>query len=204
MLAERYCPAEMSEDILKSRQNHHCLVRIYLGRRRLMHQTQRRLKFFSLRNFPLHADQVEELNLPSEAYTKGMAEALANLHWRVRTDGADVEFFLGAPRGIENADYPLAEHSLWMLDYDCSRPIEADETGLRAIARAFWRKDPYFPRPSATDVQSQSLWEIFSAEYRRVGREIVKAYPREGEDMEALLALVDDALTMIEDTKGKF
>jgi hypothetical protein len=133
-----------------------------------------------------------------------MAEALATLHWRVRTDGTDVEFVLGAFRGVEEADLPLAAHPLWMLEYDCCKPIKADGKELEAIARAFWRNDPYYPRPGIADSQSQRVWEVFSAEYRRVGKEIVAAYPRDGEDLETLCALVDGALMMIEHTKGKF
>ena len=210
-LVDKYCPAELRQEISQSRKNQHCIIRIYLGRRRLMHHTQRPIKFFSLRNFPLHSDQAEELNLPCEIYTKGMAEALATLHWKLRIDGADVEFVLGAPRDTidddSGFDRPLAEHPLWMLDYDCSRPIAADETGLTAIARAFWRNDPYYPRPSTSEGDlrgDQRLWAIFSAEYRRVGREIVKAYPREGEDVEVLCALVDGAISTIEETRGRF
>jgi hypothetical protein len=213
LLVDKYCPAELRQEILESRENQHCLARIYLGRRRLMHKTQRRHGFFSLRNIPLHADQIEELGLPSDVYARAMAEALATLHWRMRTDGADVEFVLGAPRDTidddSGFDKPLSEHSLWMLDYDCSGPITADKdgTGPWNIARAFWRNDPYYPRPSTSEEDQRGdtrLWAIFSAEYRRVGREIVTAYPREGENVEALHAMVDSAISTIEATAGQF
>lgn len=205
LLIGTYCPEEMRDDISASRQNQHCLVRIYLGRRRLLHQTRGK-RFFSLRNFPLHADQAEELDLPCERYAKAMAEALATLHWAVGTDAADVEFVLGAPRdeapkeGYETLF--LGQHALWVLDFDCSRPIQANDAGLTAIARSFWRNDPYYPRPHRQEEHDQKLWEVFAAEYRRVGVEIVQR--RKEEDVDFLSGLVHGAITRIEETKGQF
>ncbi|KAG5914392.1 hypothetical protein E4U42_000516 [Claviceps africana] len=45
-------------------------------------------RFVDLRNFPIHSNQAEELHLPCERYAKAMAEVLAVLHWKVRTNGA--------------------------------------------------------------------------------------------------------------------
>ncbi|GAB0133799.1 hypothetical protein EsDP_00002195 [Epichloe bromicola] len=213
LLIDRYGPEEHRDELRESLLCHgkreHCLARIYLGRRRQMHhpdQRQQRPRFFSLRNLPIHADQAEELHLPCEEYAKSMAEALAVLHWRVRTNGADVEFVLGACREAGTADVstPLGEHAIWMLDFDCSRPIEADESGLESMTRAFWRNDPYYPQPHSAHERDRQLWDIFAAEYRRVGMEVVRAYPREGEDVEVLCALVDGVLTKIVETKGKW
>jgi hypothetical protein len=140
-----------------------------------------------------------------------MAEALAILHWKVRTNGADVELVLGAPRhdsnsrpDEDNETTPLGEHALWMLDFDCSRPIEADESGLESIARAFWRNDPYYPQPDSTCLRDRELWDVFAAEYKRVGREVVRASARRGEDVGVLCELVERAVTRIVDTRGKW
>lgn len=89
-----------------------------------------------------------------------MAEALATLHWKVRTNAADVEFVLGAPRVEYRAmrpAAPLGEHAIWMLDFDCSRPITADESGLESIARAFWRNDLYYPQSDSANKHDQEL-----------------------------------------------
>ncbi|CAG9992792.1 unnamed protein product [Clonostachys byssicola] len=199
-LVENYCPDELRDQILNSKENHHCLVRVYLGRKRRLNPKQRQTRFFSLRNFPLHINHAEEMALPCESYAKAMAEALATLHWKVRTDAADVEFVLASPRGDPEANTSaLGEHPLWMLDFDCSRPIKADDSGLTAIAKAFWGNDPYYPRPHSTDGRSQKLWDIFSAEYRRVGLEIVRVYPM-GETPEILSELVHAAIGRIEET----
>ncbi|KAG6012143.1 hypothetical protein E4U54_007701 [Claviceps lovelessii] len=209
-LIDEYGPEQHRQQLresLRDGKREHCLARLYLGRRRQMHQDQHRgPRFFSLRNFPIHSDQAEELRLPCEQYAKAMAEALAVLHWKVRTNGADVEFVLGASREAGEADTSasLGQHAIWMLDFDCSRPITADESGLEAIARAFWRNDPYYPQPHSAHKRDQQLWTIFAAEYRRVGMEVVQAHPREGEDVAVLCALVDGALAKMVETKDKW
>jgi hypothetical protein len=212
LLVKKYAPEQFRDKLegcFEGGQREHCLVRMYLGRRRHMRQTQHRgPRFFSLRNFPLHADQVEELELPCEDYARTMAEAMAMLHWDVRTDAADVEFVLGACRGAkaeaEGVETPLAHHALWLLDFDCSRSIRADESGLEVIAREFWRNDPYFPQPDSAHEKDQKLWEIFAREYQRVGTRIVQTSPREGENVEKLCALVRGAIVKIVETKGKW
>jgi hypothetical protein len=70
-LVAQYCPAELRAEILSSETNQDCLVRPYLGRRRTQahahghqHQPARaKFKAFSLRNYPLHVDQMEELGI---------------------------------------------------------------------------------------------------------------------------------------------
>ncbi|CAH0055533.1 unnamed protein product [Clonostachys solani] len=196
VLTERYCPQGMlPSQILNSPENRHCLVRIYLGRRRLMSGDKKRhlSRFFSLRNFPLHMDQVEELGLPCDVWAKAMGGALATIHWKLRVDGADIEFVLGAPRHTKANT--LSESALWVLDFDCCKPITADSVGLTAIARAFWRNDPYYPRPGTLNERDQELWSIFAEEYRRVGKEVL--------DIE-LHNLIDEAVSRIEETRGKF
>ncbi|KAG8407227.1 hypothetical protein J3458_020717 [Metarhizium acridum] len=214
LLVDKYSPVSHREVFRRSIEapdgkSQHCLVRLYLGRRRQARarkeQHHPRPQFFSLRNYPLHADQAEELQLPCKQYAKAMAEALATLNWQVRTDGNDVEFVLGAHRrGEEDPNMPLEDHAVWMLDFDCSRPIETNDSGLESIARAFWRNDPYFPQPGSTFDQGRELWDVFAAEYRRVGMEAARAYHREGEDVESLCALVEGTLRKIEETKGKW
>ncbi|EFZ03555.2 zinc finger domain protein [Metarhizium robertsii] len=173
----------------------HCLVHLYLGRRRpcSLGVPATRPEVFTLCNFPLHVDQMEELQLPCPKYAKAMAESLAMLHWEMRLSGARVKFVLGGRRGARrmSASTPLAESTVWMFDFDRLRPIQANVSGLISIARAFWRNSPYCPRPDST------LWNIFADEYRRVGKEKVQAYPRHGECVETLCDLVDGALNMI-------
>ncbi|KAL2817517.1 hypothetical protein BDW59DRAFT_165924 [Aspergillus cavernicola] len=82
---ERYCPAHLVSEIMNSDRNRDCLIRLNLGR----HLTQdtssySRFKAFSLRNYPLHVDQMEELGIPEQdivGYARTMAGALAAMHW---------------------------------------------------------------------------------------------------------------------------
>ncbi|KAK2591960.1 hypothetical protein QQS21_010332 [Conoideocrella luteorostrata] len=209
LLVDMYSP-EANRDMLKrdlySGKSEHCLARIYLGRRRQARpsQGQKRRRFFSLRNFPLHVDQAEELGLPCRDYAKAMAEALATLHWKFRTNAADVEFVLGARRGLGGSNIPLGQHVLWVLDFDCCQPIKADESGLELIARAFWRNDPYYPRAGSALDRDQELWDIFAAEYLQVGIKMARNYPRKGEMVEDLCTLVHGAVRRIVETKEKW
>lgn len=207
LLVEKYCPEEMRDTILKSRENQAYLVRIYLGSQRHVQQTERQVKFFSLRNFPLHVNQVKEMNLPAEKYAKAMGEALAFMHWQLRIDASDVEFVLGAAREEdgrldENDNVPLGRHALWLLDFDCCKPIDVNGDCITPIVRSFWRNDPYYPLPNGTTWEDHWLWEIFESEYRRVGLEAVQSSRREGEDVDHLTYLVHTAMNTIQATRG--
>ena len=110
------------------------LVRPFIGRRRLP-PSARPMRNFSLRNFPLHLDQIEELGLPVNDYAMAMADTLAFLHWGAVVDGKDVEFVLARPRspllqssssarpaqiGSEpfSSEGVCGEHAMWLLDFD--------------------------------------------------------------------------------------
>ena len=81
-LVEQYVPLNLAKDkehIKALPANQDCLARVYLGKRRQQNR-QRRSPFFSLRNFNLHVDQMEELGLDVPAFTNIMADTLAVLH----------------------------------------------------------------------------------------------------------------------------
>lgn len=64
--------------------------------------------FFSLRNYKLHVDQMQSLQLEAEKYATSMADAPAVLHWHMKIDGMDIEFALGSSsteRLLESAQY---------------------------------------------------------------------------------------------------
>jgi hypothetical protein len=99
-LVRMYCPQHLQQsDVLADPANRDCLARVYLGKRRardtpLVWTT--RGTGFSLQNFPLHLDQMIELDLPVCVYAMAMAETLAILHWDANVDGNDIEFVLGS------------------------------------------------------------------------------------------------------------
>jgi hypothetical protein len=94
--------APLSEFIKGNADDDACLIRPYLGRRRRYRQegsSKSRFQRFSLRNVPLHVDQMELLELNIESYAETMAEALTLMHWCAKIDANDVEFVLAPPRG---------------------------------------------------------------------------------------------------------
>lgn len=179
ILVDLYCPKSLRSQIKASEANQDCIIRPYLGRRRRL-EKQSKFQGFSLRNFPLHADQIEELALDGPLYARVMAETLADLYWRVHVDANDMEFVL-APRREDGAGQPeghpsdetvinsqtLGEHVVWILDFDCCREMSMDENGVKQAVRAFYRNDPYYPRPGC------ELWTIFKERFLEISQAIL-------------------------------
>ncbi|KAI0160397.1 zinc finger protein-domain-containing protein [Xylariaceae sp. FL1272] len=165
MLIEKYCPRELAHSISTDPRNHDCLIRPYLGRRRRGFNNTV-FSMFSLRNHPLHLDQIEDLGLDLFTYSRQMAEALAFMHWCAGIDANDVEFVLtplspGMPTQKAIPSSVLGDHRLWILDFDCCRPMTMDESGIEHAAAAFWRNDPYYPRPGKEQERDVELWALF-------------------------------------------
>lgn len=170
LLVERYCPPDLRPEILSSDTNRSCLIRPYLGRRGIQRTSEPgRSQAFSLRNFPLHIDQMMELGIPighRVLYARAMAEALATIHWLGQMDGNDIEFVLAPPPadGTHEGDTwvnILGPHALWILDFDLVRIITMNEHGVLQAVTAFQRNDPFYPRPGRGSI----LWEVFRKQY---------------------------------------
>ena len=191
-LIELYCKPAIQQSALDSTGNKNCLVRLYLGRRR---QSTRPGMFFTLKNFKLHLDQMEQLNLDTESFAKEMAFSLAVLHWRVEVDGRDVEFVLGSePNSSVNTTTPSSQKlqqikpgtstmpqgssldfqhrtvNIWLLDFNQCRRLSPDHDGILVAVDAFFINDPYYPRPSKSNKADHALWEVFRQEYLRVSQ----------------------------------
>ncbi|KAI4114211.1 MAG: hypothetical protein LQ345_004975 [Seirophora villosa] len=175
-IIERYCPEELTASIKSSKPDEDCLIRPYLGRRRLVpRRKQSQFRAFSLRNYPLHVDQIEELQLDGALYARVMAKTLASLYWIAHMDANDVEFVLAPPRhnqtDTESAGAHtmqssiLGDHCVWLLDFDCCRAMSQDEAGVQQAVAAFYRNDPFYPRPGRTDDRDQRLWEEFKDQF---------------------------------------
>ncbi|KAL2787102.1 hypothetical protein BJX66DRAFT_341572 [Aspergillus keveii] len=95
-LIDLFCPDNKKHLAKVDRANKDCLIRVLLGRRRYGSSRPGGSMFFSLRNYKLHVDQVEALQLDTAEYAVGMADALATIHWHTRIDGMDIEFVLEA------------------------------------------------------------------------------------------------------------
>ena len=191
-IIDAYCPESLRHSIKSSEPDQDCLVRPYLGRRRRLDR-QSQFKAFSLRNYPLHVDQMEEMGLDVDLYARTMAEALAYLYWEAHVDVNDVEFVLApAPSTTDDthAKPPrqpqifnsqlLGSHAMWILDFDCCRPMAMDEEGVEQAVTAFYRNDPFYPRPGKEDPRDQAIWQVFKDSFLEasldiLGRESVEA-----------------------------
>jgi hypothetical protein len=183
-LIHHFCPVQLRDIIKADRDNEDCIARVYLGRRRFNAERARRKLFFSLRNYPLHLDQMEELgDIDTLAYARLMADTLAMMHWGAKIDANDVEFVLASPpvsvtmasAYSSPSSSTLGEHSLWLLDFDCANTISMDESGLDQAVAAFWRNDPYYPRPSDSNEHEQRLWGTFKDQFLKTSDEILGA-----------------------------
>ena len=201
-LISLYCPQHAQESAKMYPANKDCLVRPLLGRRR--HSTTSKLNSFSLRNFKLHLDQVEEIQLDVQEIAFAMADALAVLHWHTKIDALDIEFVLGSSpqedqkirRGIPlekltglQTPQSTFEHvtnshpnfrrrvtSLWLLDFDACSDISMDQAGVDKACRAFMETDPYFPRPQpGRDAAAGQLWTSFGQRYLATAAEFISA-----------------------------
>jgi hypothetical protein len=185
-LVALYCPAQLKETQRTNLSNKACLVRVYLGKKKNPPQPgSRPPTLFTLRNFPLHLNQMTDLSLDIENFARSMADALALMHWVIKVDARDVEFVLGStpieshfrgpsystlsrlPKNTstiqEGKDLTFYKRKiqLWMLDFNQCKPITMDEAGVDQAVEAFCINDPYFPRPHV-DLE---LWKAFSGRY---------------------------------------
>jgi len=189
LLVRKYWGGDDIHFLAHDKANEHCLIRPHLGRRRIGRQLSRtrprRLRIFSLRNFPLHMDQIEELGLPAKDYAIAMADALAFLHWIAKVDANDVEFVLARCRsspasrlpGIGSCEFAseaFGRHAMWLLDFDCCKMPTMNEAGICHAARCFWRNDPFYPRPGSRVLQDEQLWQAFKHRFLYTSNSILQ------------------------------
>lgn len=195
-----FCSPFNADKAKRMAANKDCLVRVLLGRKRFGTSRPGGGMFFSLRNFKLHLDQIQKLELEAADYAISMAEALAALHWHAKIDALDVEFVLGStpidPNAVRrmvplkdverltpgsstyeqttNADRDFKKRlvSLWLLDFDACSTISMDEAGVKQAVNAFFKTDPFCPRPFSQDTYGENLWRLFSERYISTGQKI--------------------------------
>ncbi|KAJ4371199.1 hypothetical protein N0V83_004415 [Neocucurbitaria cava] len=179
--------APLSDFVKSNLDDDACLIRPYLGRRRRHRQETSTSRFqrFSLRNVPLHIDQMEALGLDIRAYVETMADALALMHWGAQIDANDVEFVLAPPRGeplsssVFNCEY-LGIHCMWILDFDCCRPLSMDDAGIEKACQAFFKNDPFYPRPESEEAADKELWKVFKQRFLVTSRRILEDVGQDG------------------------
>jgi hypothetical protein len=105
-LISTYCHEQSKARSQIGLEGHVCLVRLYLGKRRLVRtrdQEQGPNGFVSLGNFKMYFDQMIDLELHVAFIAETMADALAVMHWKAQIDGRGVEFVLGGILGDDKA-----------------------------------------------------------------------------------------------------
>ncbi|KAH6632541.1 zinc finger protein-domain-containing protein [Chaetomium tenue] len=203
---------DLRDSIINDKRNEHCLIRPYLGRRRVGVGTGERRSMFksiSLRNYPLHIDQMEALGLPTHEYASAMADALAFLLWVAKIDACDVEFVLARPRTVVCAEPcrlgtcaftpgVLGPHALWILDFDCCKKLPMSVNGIRIAAERFWRNDPFYPNPDAKCEKDTALWEVFKDRFLDTSRKVMaEAEPATRQLPEQFIARVVETIGFI-------
>ncbi|KAI1880167.1 hypothetical protein JX265_001788 [Neoarthrinium moseri] len=189
VLINKYCSPPLADNISADVKNSDCLVRPYLGRRKFG-QRESKVHFFSLRNYPLHIDQMSDLDLDPPQYATGMAKALAFMHWSAGVDANDVEFVLApAPRPATPRFHSqqLGSHNLWILDFDCCRRMRMDQDGVMQAAQAFLRNDPFYPRPGRENTEDKELWNHFRNTFLEVSSFILQTGNKPYEELPLLL-----------------
>ncbi|KAF1978332.1 hypothetical protein BU23DRAFT_577243 [Bimuria novae-zelandiae CBS 107.79] len=172
----RYCPPQLQPFVRDNRDDEDCVLRVYHGRRKRVHESK--FPRFCLRNYALCVDQMEELGRDTYQVARALAEALVYCHWKACVDAEDAEFVL-APSTFETSNKSVEtptieafgqEFVVWMVDFDRCGHMVDDEGGVEQAVQAFYRNDPYYPRPFAyglTD-EDEQLWEAFKARYLQV------------------------------------
>jgi len=185
-LVNAYCSgdAALKAAARDDRANTACLARVYLGRRRRVRVKPQ--TYFSLRNFPLHVDQILDIGLEARPWAVAMGKTLAVMHWEVGCDARDVEFVLGCKGTLSAAElrrlpgktstrgrvvgFGRRAVDLWMLYFNQVRRMSMDERGVDWAVHAFFENDPYFPRPYAEDSEEQELWTVFEKAYLEMAK----------------------------------
>ncbi|KAF2446590.1 hypothetical protein P171DRAFT_462832 [Karstenula rhodostoma CBS 690.94] len=163
--------ARLSYFVKNNADDDSCLIRPYLGRRFRHNQTQSTSQFrrFSLRNVPLHVDQMEWRPLawmlrPTERPWQKLLQSRIGVPKSTQTTLNSCWLPQGPNR---------QPHSLWILDFDCCRPLSINETGVERACAAFYNNDPFYPRPGGEGAADKELWNVFRQTFLIISRVIL-------------------------------
>ena len=109
-----------------------------------------------------------------------------DLYWRAHIDANDVEFVLAPPRKsptIPSQGYSahyttiesqtLGEHVVWILDFDCCTHMCMDKMDVEQAVVAFYKNDPFYPRPGRDDIKDQAIWNEFKDRFLKASGAIL-------------------------------
>ncbi|KAF4998195.1 hypothetical protein FDECE_11836 [Fusarium decemcellulare] len=196
LLIERFCSRAGKPKARADPANQDCLVRVYLGSLKGRSGGM----FFSLRNFKIHLNQLDELGMNASGIASSMGTSLAVMHWAAQTDARDVEFALGSvtevlpsmtaaeaarlppnswtgPPNDNLEDFHRRKTVLWLLDFNQVRPITMDADGVAQAVEAFKINDPYYPRPLSEPPVAKALWDRFADSYLATAQSVLQNQP---------------------------
>jgi Zinc finger protein len=64
-----------------------------------------------------------------------------------------------------------------MLDFDRCKDMPMDKKGVEQAVVAFFRNDPYYPRPYGQSSRDQNLWVTFKNRYLKTSFELIGDSP---------------------------
>lgn len=219
-LIEKYCPPQVKQMALNDVANKDCLVRPYLGSLK-----GRQTRFFSLRNFKMHLDQMVELHLDIMDLAARMATAMALMHWAAKTDARDIEFVLGSsslkprvemsaehylnlpgpaytgPPSRVHEDFFIRTTDLWLLDFNQVRQISMDEAGVAMAVEAIKLNDPYIPKPLQESEIEKQAWNEFVKQYLVSAHDILREEENYREELSDLPTMFINGVIELERKK---
>ncbi|KAI1354841.1 hypothetical protein F5Y01DRAFT_311215 [Xylaria sp. FL0043] len=155
--------------LLNERPNKHCLVRVYLGRRRVVVPKES----FTLRNFPLTLDMMGRLGLDVMEFATMLGSAYAIMHWAANITGDDTEFVLGTSTTSDNDLQQRSVH-LYLIDFGQCEVVDMKED-QDVIFQAFkgsmvlQQNQIYLPHPKRT----VTLYQAWKAAYLNTARRVI-------------------------------
>ncbi len=162
-------------DILNSTPNKHCLARTYLGRTNWKLTEHN----FSLRNFPLCLQPMEDLGLDVVNLAASMGKAFAIMHWGGGVNGDDVEFVLGTSEiqgpGAGALDFQQRAVGFYLLDFGQCETVdlskEPDQVYQEFKGAMVTGDNQYFiPHYD----RSRKLFTVFKEGYMTAGQAVLK------------------------------
>lgn len=196
-LIERYCPSDLQHEIKTRDTSRHCIARLYLGRHRegrpsrffslrnyglsldQAEQLQLPVETYAQTMGETLAMLHWEANLDANDVEFVLGSSQPTRQARLMSSGAIAALPYNARTRAETRVTRLkrsghktgggtGELAVWLLDFDCCGPMSMDDAGIETAASAFYRNDPYFPRPGG------QLWSTFSQAYIRAGESILQ------------------------------
>lgn len=113
---------------------------------------------------------------------------------------------LAPPRNPDSAQFQsllLGDHSLWILDFDRCCDIALSEEGVEQDCAAFFRNDPYYPRPGRGNSKDQRLWEMFRERFLEVSKGIFGKGNGDVRFAEMLMGRIEQRVKELERRKGE-